>query len=250
MTTAPTSRGALICGWTTLFLLAFTGLLLAIAGPAHRAGVLSLNVAFMMLLVAIIGAVLCVLLGTVATIWNVRRGSRGLALAAGLALVVGLGLMLNFAAWMLAGRDVPRIHDISTDTVDAPEFVAIVPLRADAPNPPGYAGGQVAEQQRAAYPDIEPIRIPAAHDAVFAAALSVVGAMDWALAAQAPGEGRIEATATTGYFGFRDDVVIRVSRSDDETIVDVRSKSRVGLSDLGTNAARIREFRERLLAEL
>lgn len=250
MNAVPTSRGALICGWTTLFLLAFTALLLAVAGPGHRTGLLSLNLSFMMLLVAILGAVLCVVLGTIATIWNLRRGSRGLAIGSALALLVGLGLMINFAAWMITGRDVPRIHDISTDTVDAPEFVAILPLRADAPNSPGYAGGQVAEQQRAAYPGIEPIQIRAAHDEVFAAALRVVGAMGWALAAQAPGEGRIEATATTGYFGFRDDVVIRVRRGNGETIVDVRSKSRVGLSDLGTNAARIREFRDRLLAEL
>lgn len=250
MNTVPTSRGALICGWTALFLLVFTVLLLAVAGPGHRTGVLSLNVSFMMLVVAIIGAVLCVVLGAIATIWNLRRGSRGLAVGAAVALLAGLGLTINFAAWVITGRDVPRIHDISTDTVDAPEFVAIVPLREDAPNPAGYAGGQVAEQQRAAYPDIESIRVSAAHDEVFAAALRVVEAMDWALVAQAPGEGRIEATATTGYFGFRDDVVIRVRRDDGETIVDVRSKSRVGLSDLGTNAARIREFRDRLLAEL
>ncbi len=250
MNSIPTSRGALICGWTTLFLLVFTVLLLGVAGPGHRAGVLSLNVSFMMLLVAIIGAVLCVVLGATATIWNLRRGSRALAVAAALSLLVGLGLVINFTIWMIAGRDVPQIHDISTDTIDAPEFVAIVPLRADAPNPAGYAGGQVAEQQRAAYPDIESIRLRAAHDEVFAAALRVVEAMEWALAAQAPGEGRIEATATTGYFGFRDDVVIRVRRGNGETVVDVRSKSRVGLSDLGTNAARIRDFRERLLAEL
>ena len=250
MTTTPMSRRALICGWTTLFLLALTAVLLAVAGPGHRTGLLSLNISFLMLLVGIVGAVLCVALGLIAMIWNLRRGSRGLAFGAALALLVGAGLVLNFAAWTLAGREVPRIHDISTDIVNAPEFVAIVPLREGAPNPPGYAGGRVAEQQRAAYPDIEPIRVRVAADEVFAAALGVASDMGWALVAQAPGEGRIEATATTGYFGFKDDVVIRVRRGDDETVVDVRSKSRVGLSDLGTNAARIRDFRDRLLARL
>jgi len=248
---APTSKAALTSGWTALFLAVFTLLVLAIAGPGYRAGILSLNPAFMLLLLAMVGAVLSLVVGLVAVPWNLRRGSRGLALASLAALLLGLGLSLHFANWIAAGRAVPPIHDITTDTRNPPEFVDILPLREGAPNAPGYAGGEVAALQLGAYPDLAPLRIEAPAGAVFAAAVNVVQRLGWELVTQAPGEGRIEATASTWYFGFKDDVVIRLRREDEQlVIVDVRSKSRVGVSDVGANAARIRAFRDGLLSEL
>jgi uncharacterized protein (DUF1499 family) len=145
---------------------------------------------------------------------------------------------------------VPPIHDISTDTQNPPEFVDIAPLRANAPNPPEYAGAETAALQGEAYPDLQPIRLRADRDAVYVAALDVVRKTGWELVSQVPDEGRIEATDTTRYFGFKDDVVIRIVADNGETVVDVRSKSRLGRSDVGTNAARIRSFREKLLARL
>lgn len=243
------SRGALTCGWVAVFLIVITALLLAVAGPGHKAGVLSLNTAFLLLTVAVFGGLLSLLLGGVAALWNRRRGSRGLALAGLVSALAGLALTVNFVGWFLAARDVPMIHDITTDTADPPAFVELLALRSGAQNPPEYPGEETAALQREAYPDLAPIRIRAQKDAVFAAAVRVAMELGWEIVAQAPGEGRIEAVDTTRYFGFRDDVVVRLRQRDGEIVVDVRSKSRVGLSDVGTNAARIRSFRERLLAQ-
>ena len=66
--------------------------------------------------------------------------------------------------------------------------------------------------------------------------------MGWHIVAAKSEEGRIEATATTLWFGFKDDVVIRIMPTAAGSRLDIRSKSRVGLSDVGVNAARIREF--------
>jgi len=64
-----------------------------------------------------------------------------------------------------------------------------------------------------------------------------------------PGSGwRIEAVFVSQWFGFKDDFIVRLkSNSQSDVIVDVRSKSRVGLSDLGANAARIKAFEESLI---
>lgn len=250
-TRGPVSRWSLACGWLAVAVLVATLLLLAYVGPAYRAGWLDLGTAiFGLLRWVVIGSVASMILGLVAVIWNHRRGTRRMLGAALIVLVAGLGLSAQFGYWLMTARSVPPIHDITTDTENPPQFVDIVALRADAPNPPDYAGPETAEQQRAAYPDLQPIRLPESPDRVFAAALTVVESLGWALVAQVPDEGRIEATDTTRYFGFADDVVIRIRRAGDVTVVDVRSKSRIGMSDLGTNARRIQAFRDGLLEHL
>ena len=70
--------------------------------------------------------------------------------------------------------------------------------------------------------------------------------MEWEVVTVAPGEGRLEAVATTAWFGFKDDIVVRIAPAGDGSRVDVRSKSRLGLSDVGTNARRIRRFMARM----
>ncbi len=140
----------------------------------------------------------------------------------------------------------PRIHDITTDTAHPPEFVATLPLRAGAPNPPGYDGKEVAELQRKAYPDIRPLELPVPPQQAFSKALAAAEAMGWEIVAQDPAAGRIEAVATTLWFDFKDDVVIRVAEAGRGSRIDIRSKSRVGRSDIGTNARRIRAYLERL----
>ena len=145
---------------------------------------------------------------------------------------------------------VPAIHDISTDVVAPPEFVAVAALRRNAPNPITYDGPETARKQQEAYPDLQTMRISSEASTVHAAALAVVAELGWELQADMVEAGRIEATETTAWFGFADDVVIRVRAAAAVTEVDVRSKSRVGNSDLGVNARRIREFRQHLLAKL
>jgi uncharacterized protein (DUF1499 family) len=78
---------------------------------------------------------------------------------------------------------------------------------------------------------------------VFERALAAVEALDWELVAAVPAEGRIEATDTTFWFRFKDDVVIRIRPAGASgAVIDARSLSRVGGGDAGTNARRLRAF--------
>ncbi|MEO5812135.1 MAG: DUF1499 domain-containing protein [Rhodanobacter sp.] len=174
---------------------------------------------------------------------RVRRG-HGVTLV--VALLLGLGTA--FIPWnnLRMAKTVPPIHDISTDTVHPPAFVAILPLRAGASNPADYGGPEIASQQLAAYPDVRPLQMALKPAAAFDRSLQAARSMGWEIVASDPAAGRIEATATTLWFGFKDDVVIRVQAAGDGSRVDVRSVSRVGKSDVGTNARRIRAYLAKL----
>ncbi len=127
-----------------------------------------------------------------------------------------------------------------------PAFVAILPLRANAPNAAEYGGEEIAAQQRAAYPDVVPLHLASTPAAVFTRALDAARTMGWDLVNADSSEGRIEAVATTRWFGFQDDVVVRLTPDGSRTRIDVRSVSRVGRSDVGANARRIRRYLKRL----
>lgn len=139
----------------------------------------------------------------------------------------------------------PHIHDVSTDTEDPPVFVAIAPLRQNAPNGLVY-NAAVAALQKQGYPDIAPLIVALPAPQAFARAKAAALDMGWELVAAEPGELRLEATATTLLFGFKDDVVVRVRPQGAGSRMDVRSVSRVGGSDIGTNARRIRAFLAKL----
>ncbi len=165
-------------------------------------------------------------------------------------LLPALGIAcLSFAPPLLQlqkARSVPPIHDISTDTENPPLFVAILAKRRDAPNPAGYGGPGIAAQQRAGYPDLAPQFYRMKPEALFGHALRAARELGWKIAAAVPEEGRIEAVDTTFWFGFKDDVVVRIAPAEGGSRLDLRSVSRVGRSDVGANAARIRKFLARL----
>lgn len=167
------------------------------------------------------------------------------------AATVAIAVAVVLPAWNLqrTAQLVPRIHDITTDTENPPQFVALLPVRLKSPNGAAYGGAKVAAAQKAAYPDIRPVRLDMPPARAFERALATARKMGWEIAAAEPAEGRIEATATTFWFRFKDDVVIRIAAADGGSRIDVRSMSRLGRSDLGTNARRIREFVRRLSSE-
>jgi len=193
-------------------------------------------------------ALVAVVIALVAVIAAHRGGMRRPIVAAWLALA--LGAVTAGPPLVMASRAMrlPGIHDISTDTADPPRFVAIVPLRQGAPNGLEIRP-EVIAQQRAAYPDLGPMRLADPPARAFDLADRAARAMGWDIVALVPAEGRIEATATTLLFGFKDDVVIRVTPDAGISRVDMRSASRVGQSDLGTNAQRIRAFMKELDAQ-
>ncbi len=166
----------------------------------------------------------------------------GLALCA-----VVLGIVMFYA---LPARSVPPIHDIATDVADPPQFSAeLLARRGDGSNPVARSA-EVDAQQQAAYPDLAPLRLGQPVAAAHERALAVVREMGWDVVTDVPGEGRIEATATTRWMGFKDDIAIRIRGGNDGgAVVDLRSVSRVGVSDVGANAARIRAFAARFSAE-
>ena len=195
-----------------------------------------LGLAFLLLAGGFLVAAVCGLLLVLRMVRRTGLRDREAAVALAAAVVVGAFPL----AALFSGGGAPPIHDITTDIDDPPAFVAAVPL-----NTPGRTDYDpaVSEQQRAAYPDLAPARLTAAPAEAFDRALAVVREMGWELLADDAGALRIEATDRSFWFGFPDDVVVRVA-PDGETgsRVDVRSLSRVGGGDLGINARRVRAF--------
>lgn len=225
-------------------------LMLAMAGPGARMGWWHFGTGFDLMRWGAWTGIVALVLGIAAIVLLYRFRARRALLMTVVGLACAAVAVVVPVQWRAQADEVPPIHDTSTDLADPPEFVEIAPLREDAPNPVAYAGEETAEAQRAAYPHLEPIRVTAAPDRVMEAALQVANRMGWEVVHADTVAGKLEATATTFWFGFKDDVVIRIREDGGETVVDVRSKSRIGQSDLGANAKRIEDFRDRLLDAL
>lgn len=211
--------------------------LLIVDGPLYRAHMLGLHAAlFYVIPAALLLGVIAVLLSVIGL---VRSGSKGMAVA-------GLVLGLIAAAMPVMSINTARhspIHDVSTDRDNPPQFVAVLPLRAaaKAANSTDY-DAKTAELQKETYPDIGPLHLDVLPAQAFDRAAAAAKEMKWDVIITDPSQGRIEATATTFWFGFKDDIVVRVTADGSGSRVDVRSLSRIGNSDVGANAKRVREY--------
>jgi uncharacterized protein (DUF1499 family) len=243
-------RRVAILGLTISTLAGLAGL---VAAFGYRLGLLPLRLALLTILqysayAGAAGAVisLLALIGLLAA--RGRAGSIRPAVAGVVvgAIIFGVPGRLRYES---SKNGYPPIHDISTDTENPPAFVEVLPLRKDAPNTTVYGGPKIAAQQKRAYPDLAPTVLDVAPDRAFDRALSAVNSMGWDLVAANRDAKRIEATDTTVWFGFKDDVIVRLQEGKGGTIVDVRSLSRVGGGDVGTNAKRIRAYLERLKSQ-
>jgi uncharacterized protein (DUF1499 family) len=226
-------------------------IVLALSGPGYRLGWWELGVAFGMLRwtawVAIGATVVGVILAFIAGVFR-PGGSRAGLVEAIAAMVIGAATMTGPLMLMSRGKSVPPIHDISTDTDDPPQFVSVLPLRAGAANPATYGGPEIAAQQKKAFPRIVPLELTDPPPRAYERALAAARDMGWTIVSADSGAGRIEATATTPFFGFKDDVVVRVAPSPRGSRIDVRSLSRIGGSDLGTNARRVESYLDKINA--
>lgn len=185
--------------------------------------------------------------GLIATIglFRMSEKTKNYVIAGALGIVLAVAALGNIAYWYNeVQQGYPPIHDISTDLEDPPEFNAIAPLRADAPNPVKYAGEETAEIQRSFYPDLESVTVGFEYNEAYNRALEAARDMPWEIVDENREQGRIEAFEKLAWFGFIDDVVIRVDTTSDGagTKIDIRSKSRIGRGDLGVNAKRIRSY--------
>jgi uncharacterized protein (DUF1499 family) len=211
--------------------------LLMIDGPLYRAHILGLYPALRIVIpTALLLGAIAVLLSLIGLI---RPGGKGMALAG---FVLGLIAMAMPVNSINTARHSP-IHDVSTDRDNPPQFMAVLPLRAAAKavNSTDY-DSKTAELQKETYPDIGPLHLDVPPAQAFDRALSAGRGMSWDIVSTDPAQGRIEATATTFWFGFKDDVVVRITQEGNGSRVDVRSLSRIGRSDVGANARRVRDY--------
>jgi uncharacterized protein (DUF1499 family) len=246
MTIATTSSGAgrsLLrhAPFFALALAAIAAVLLAIGPLGWRAGWWHFRFAFQTLMpwaayfgiAALILSVVTLLLGPARIEW------RGIAITI---IAFAGGGVIAYVPWHYdqMRQTVPPIHDITTDPDNPPAFIAVVPLReAASANPAAYEGAKIAGQQRSAYPDIVPLNLAIPPVKAFNRALDTAQRMGWTIVAADDAAGRIEASDRSRWFGFTDDIVIRISPSASGSRIDLRSSSRLGRSDFGANAARI-----------
>ncbi|MFZ5692344.1 MAG: DUF1499 domain-containing protein [Pseudomonadota bacterium] len=246
----PTSKLAIWARRLALFSVVATLMAIVIV----RAGVIEALPGMATLAGALIFAALAILLalGSFVTIW--RQGLRGLGYAV-IAIFIGGGLLAYPAYLGYKAYTLPPIYDITTDPLDPPAYDAVRRLRTRTTNPAQYAGLYAAEQQREAYPDVKPLDLTVPPKTAYDHALALVNKRRWlVLDAREPlpkrRDGRIEAVARSPIMGFREDLVIRIRGTEDESHVDMRSSSRYGFHDLGSNASRITAFLTSLEEEI
>ena len=245
------------------FVVALVGVLVEVgAGFGYRFKFIELQVALLKMLpigayISAAGAALCLV--AVLLAFAVQKGTfLGRAGLVIVGLVVAAGATYLPYSMKQVASTVPPIHDITTDTVNPPAFVDAIPLREQtgARNSAEYLLENklgptktinVPESQLKAYPDIKTVMFDGVQPAAaYARAMEAVKKHGWTIVADKPDEGRIEAWDKTLWFGFIDDIVIRVAATDNGSKLDIRSESRVGGSDVGKNAQRIRAYLQTL----
>jgi len=210
--------------------------LVLLAGPATKFGILPWKAGLGLFAIAALIAGIGALFSVVSLLR--RRGG----LVAAIAAAAGVAAFAVLMTSVVAGRAVPPINDITTDPANPPAFVMITGAMRGADAVPLSYDPSFAAQQTAAYPEVKPLIVASPPEEVYPKMLAAAEAMGWAIVSSDQASGRIEATATVPWWGFKDDIVVVMSPDGSGTRVDVRSKSRVGKSDLGVNAARIQEY--------
>ena len=217
----------------TLALAVLAVLLLMISGPGTRAGLWPFRVGFGMFAGAMLVGLAAAGAAIVGLVLPLERERSGPLLVA--ALMLGAASAAVPLDYVRRVKTLPYINDITTDTERPPQF-----------SPPRMYESHFAEFQRRSYPNLRPLELPLQPKQAFARAAEAARGYDWEITVLDESVGRIEAVVTTRWFGFKDDVVIRITPAGAGSRVDMRSKSRVGRSDVGTNAYRIEEFLARL----
>jgi uncharacterized protein (DUF1499 family) len=240
-----------MCASLAVIALIASGGLMAMSGTVFRLEWVALSDAFSWLRMGAQLAAVAAILGIVTIVVAGLCKRWGAVLAGVVATMVAVTVIAMPVQMQHRAQTVPPIHDITTDMDNPPAFVALARAREAAPNAVDYPGIETARQQRASYPMLQPVTLAVPMAQVQTAIRDLIAARDWQLAEASPTTLEataitLEATATTRWFGFKDDVVIRLTDTSEGVRVDMRSASRLGKSDLGTNAERIQDFLEDL----
>ncbi|WP_137169599.1 DUF1499 domain-containing protein [Marinomonas sp. FW-1] len=166
-----------------------------------------------------------------------------------LVLIVSFLYSAMWIVFYFQRAELPNINDITTDTQNPPTYLNVNFIRNSKENDLSY-NTDWASIQNEYYPDVKPLFSKKDPATVFAAVSNLVEEREWEVVATYSGAGIIEATARTPIFGFRDDVVIRITQEENKVRVDMRSCSRVGDGDFGVNAERIVSFMNDLSVSL
>jgi Protein of unknown function (DUF1499) len=248
-TEAPRLRGRLLRRFPMLaLLLAVAAVVLLALGPlGWRAGWWHYRIGFQTLMPAALGggiaAAVVAVLALIAALSGLQALTGRRAILAVLALLIG-GTAAYFPwDWCNMRGVYPRINDITTDIDSPPSFAfAEAMRRVEGGNPVAYGGAATAVEQKKAYPDIAPAMLQLPAPQAFDLALAAAKEKGWTILKADPAAGVIEASERSRWFGFTDDIAIRVTATPKGSRVDIRSGSRQGRGDLGVNATRVRLY--------
>jgi uncharacterized protein (DUF1499 family) len=224
----------------------FALLLLCVSGPGTRQGWFDYRMGLMAYTAAVWIGLAAAAVALVLILFMAHPKHRARPWVPIAALCIGLLAATPPLIMRSQAKSVPPIHDITTDMQDPPAFVTLAPVREQGPNKSAYGGPEIAAQQVKAYPEIKPRTLSVPPSEAVQKVIDASRSMGWEVVATDTAAGRVEATDTTRWFGFKDDIVIRVRPQAGGSLIDARSASRVGRSDIGKNADRLREFLAKL----
>ncbi len=219
-------------------------LLFPLAVVGFRISAWGFSVSFMLIQLQALLTLLIVIFGLVLLVAGLRQGNRSQSIKGAGVLSLAAVVIFLLAGQVYKAKTHPFIHDITTDTLSPPQFNVVAGLRENGDHSTVYEGESVAEQQRQEYGDILPIEASVDAAQAYNYLKIIIQSKGWQLVADEPERGHLEAVDSSLLFGFKDDVVIRVQGSEQGVRIDIRSASRIGRSDLGANADRIRYIRE------
>lgn len=231
--------------WWTITLLVGADLaitLLLVGALGTKFELWDFNLGFTMVFAAAIIAVAVLVLGIAGWVVANRRGYGRDKPLLGISVVLSAVVLAILGLQFSKANSVPPIHNISTDVDNPPAFEQLVSVREASGANPLALSDDVKEQQLKAYPGVQTLATELAPGAALDRAEAVLTEMGLEIAGRNDSAGLLEATATSFWFGFKDDVAVRVRAANAGSVVDLRSVSRVGQSDLGANAARIEDF--------
>ena len=221
----------------------------------HRIFGMATAVALNLFALSFAGCVLVLVVGLFALVRIWHRGWRGGSNAT-TAMVIALAILAWPGFVFVAYGDGPAINDITTDTTNPPRFIGVAGKRPKGSNPLEYPGATFAEIQRKTYGPLRPLTVDRPAKETLELVEQALRRMRMSIVAETPldtlgvGWGQVDAVDRTLVLGFYDDIAVRVTRVQRGSLVDIRSASRFGISDLGRNAERIREIKAEIVARI